>query len=132
MKIITMARASELLGDPTSRTGKEFAKKHRLALIDTDAKHGKGRAIFFDEAEVIARAAERNKPKDIARPTGHPSQLAHRKIRTVARALVGLYELLGEQAPEQLRTVAEHDYKSRRWCDGGRSDRAAPPQNSST
>jgi hypothetical protein len=59
MKIITMKRASEILGTNTSMRGKDFAKEYRLTLLDTDAQHGKGKAIFFDEAEVIKRANER-------------------------------------------------------------------------
>jgi predicted methyltransferase len=59
MKIITMKRASKILGTNTSMRGKDFAKEYRLTLLDTDAQHGKGKAIFFDEAEVIKRANER-------------------------------------------------------------------------
>lgn len=40
--------------------------------------------------------------KELVKPVfaGHPSQSVHRKIRTVAKALLDLYELLGE-VPKQ-------------------------------
>ena len=111
MKIITMRRAAEILNDTTANTGKDFAKKHQLTTLDTDARHGRGKAIFFDEAEVIAKAQEAYEKRKASQPesTGHPSQLAHRKIRTVARALIDLYKLLGELPPDALHKVAEHD-----------------------
>ena len=108
MKIISMQDAREILGDNTSCKGRVFAKKHGIKMLETNAKHGLGEAVFFDESEVIA-VAEMNKKPVLAKLTIEDCfELEKQTIFATAqlgRAVIDLYVLLGEKVPEHIECI---------------------------
>ena len=71
----------------------------------------KRREELEKELERVETMIEHQKTREKQLFEGHPAQTAHRKIRTVARALLDLYEALGERPKQRnaLAVLAERD-----------------------
>lgn len=71
----------------------------------------KRREELEKELERVETMIDHQKKNEKKFFEGHPSQTAHRKIRTVAKALLDLYDALGERPKQRnaLMVVAERD-----------------------
>lgn len=123
MKVVNMSEAREILGVREQKIrGIDFAKKHRLQILNSPKTRGKGSVFLFDEQEVKSRAVE-YKEKELKKLTSTSNSTSspivfsrsgesqHKKIRTVARSVISLLERLGEPVSESLMQIAERPGK---------------------